>query len=537
MRTDLQILRATIGDATLALPERTGEWEGRFHLYQVQLPLPRYRGLPPVWKFAVVSGSEHPLSPQDREALLAEARELIRRHVHPTIPLVLVCEEPTVRLNDKLRFDGKNVFFVDEHTLPGGRDFPKHPRSAAFIAAVRSKLDARDLGTVFFDPYQPDKPASGWRFFGRRRELDRLLNSEENLFVVGSRRIGKTSLLNEAKERLRERGETVFAPGIQYLTTPEQVTEQILLDLSSRDVATAVRRKKIFNEELLASILKSLGSRRGRITLILDELGNLVMNNRREDWRMFGILRDFSQSGRLRVIMSGFQEFFIKQADDFTGPFVNFAGVMRLGGFQDQEIEELLVDPFRIWSRVDDGPALLRMVTAEVGRHPYFLQHLGQEVFRTLVESPRQEAQSIVEDLLRGSLEVFEPPIDVLFLKIRSAALRYLFLKRCHDAVESGVPVHQAELTDSWVENALSELGHLSTVSGRALLLDELQMRGLTVPTNATRSRQRVAAPVIYTFMKRSEDIGRYLAALARDIVHERKRLLRGPTDEAEVSA
>lgn len=537
MRTDLQILRAAIGDATLAPPERTEEWEGRFHLYQVQLPLPRYRGLPPVWKFAVVSGSEHPLSAQDREALLAEARELIRHHVHPTIPLVLVCEDPAVRLKDKLRFDGKNVFFVDEHTLPGSRDFPKHPRSAAFLAAVRSKLDAQDLGTVFFDPYQPDKPASGWRFFGRRRELDRLLNSEENLFVVGSRRIGKTSLLNEAKERLRERGETVFAPGIQYLTTPEQVTEQILLDLSSRDVATAVRRKKIFNEELLASILKSLGSRRGRITLILDELGNLIMNSRREDWRMFGILRDFSQSGRLRVIMSGFQEFFIKQADDFTGPFVNFAGVIRLGGFQDPEIEELLVDPLRIWSRVDDGPALLRMVTAEVGRHPYFLQHLGQEVFRTLVESPRQEAQSIVEDLLRGSLEVFEPPIDVLFLKIRSAALRYLFLKRCHDAAESGLPVHQAELTDGWVESALSALGHPSTVSGRALLLDELQMRGLTVPTNATRSRQRVAVPIIYTFMKRSEDIGRYLAALARDIVHERKRLLHGPTNEAEVNA
>src|ERR1700710_1288224 len=107
MRTDLQILRAAIGDATLGLPERMGEWEGFFRLYQVQLPLPRYRGLPPVWNFAVASSPARPLAVQEREEFLAEARELIRKNLHPFTPLVLVCDDQAIRLNDKLRFDGK----------------------------------------------------------------------------------------------------------------------------------------------------------------------------------------------------------------------------------------------------------------------------------------------------------------------------------------------------------------------------------------------------------------------------------------------
>ena len=536
MRTDLQILRAAIGDNSLALPDPQETGVGRFRLYQVPLPLPRYRGLPPIWNFAVTNRSEQPLSAQQRDAIVADARELIRKNLHPTIPLVLVSEDPAVRLSD-LRFDHKNVFFVDESMLPSAKDFPKHARSAAFIAAVKSKLDARDLATLLFDPYQPEKPASGWRFFGRRRELERLVHSDENLFLVGSRKIGKTSLLNETRERLRERGEAVYVPNIQFLNSAEKVIEAIILALSARETAAAIRRAKALNDDLLANVLRKLSARSGRVTLILDELGNIIFNNRKQDWRLFGILREFSHSGKLRVIMSGFQEFFVKQADDFSSPFVNFAGVLRLGGFQDSEIEELLVEPLKIWGRVEDGDALLHLVSAEVGRHPYLLQYLGQAVFLAMFEKHKYEAQSIVKDLLRGPLDVFQPPIEALFLKIRSAAVRYLFLKRCHDASAAGLPVHQAELTDEWVEKELTAIGFSSTVYGRSLLLDDLQLRGLTVPANATGSRQRIAVPVIYSFMKRSEDIDRYLAALVRDVGYEKKRLLSLPAEEAEVRA
>jgi hypothetical protein len=190
VRTDVQILRAAIGDASLDLPERLEDKEsGRFRFYCVQLPLPRYRGLPPVWHFAVASSLDRPLNPREAETLLDEARHLIRKNVHAatgnsaTKPLVLVCDDPGVRLNDKLRFDDKNVFFIDEPMLPSSKNYPRHPRTAPFISAVLNKLDARDLGTLLFEPYQPEKPAQGWRFFGRRRELESVSKSRARQFT------------------------------------------------------------------------------------------------------------------------------------------------------------------------------------------------------------------------------------------------------------------------------------------------------------------------------------------------------------------
>lgn len=531
MRSDKQILQAAIGDDQLNRFERLQAREvGRFRVYRIHLPQPRYRGLPPVWHFAVASRPEQRIELRKVEE---EARELIDKNLDGRTPLVLVCEDPAVRLSDRFLLDGESVFFIDEPMLPKGRELPRHPRSAAFVRAVRNRLDAQDLATMLFEPYQTDRPVTGWRFFGRRRELERLLYSEENVFVAGARKIGKTSLLNETKERLIERGEAVYAPVVQHLNSAERVVEAILQSLSARDASAAVRRSRALNEELLSTVLRRLSSQHGRVTLILDELGNVIFNTRKMDWRVFGILREFSQSGRLRVIMSGFQEFFIKQADDFSGPFVNFAGVMRLGGFDDPEIEELLIDPLKLWGRVDDGAALLRLVTSEVGRHPYILGYLGQAVFRRMFENPDQEAQSIVRSLLRGSgLEVFFPPVEVLFLDIESAAARYVFLRRCHEAARARTSLHQAELTDEWVEDALSSIGCPSTQSGRRLLLDEFQMRGLTSPVNITGSRQRIAVPIIYSVMTASEDVDRYLASLAKDISYEKGRLLRGAASD-----
>jgi hypothetical protein len=538
MRTDLQILRAAIGDASLTDVEHDERCEiGAMRFYRVKLPLPRYRGLPPVWHFAIAArGSGSPMSVDE---LLQEARELIRKNVTDATPLVLVCEYENVRLADHLRYDGKNVFFVDAHALPGAKHLPTEPRSAPFVQAVRRKLDAKDLATICFNPYQPDGPVTGWKFFGRKRELERLVDSEENVFVIGARKIGKTSLLNEAKTRLIARGETVYMPNIQFMETPEQVVTAIIHALSARDLEAAKRRSKALSEELLATVLRQASGLHRRVTLILDEFGNVVFNSRKQDWRAFGILRAFSHAGTLRVIMSGFQEFSIKQSEDFSGPLVNLAGEMKLGGFGDGEIEELLIEPLKIWGQVRDGKALLRMITAQIGRHPCLLQYLGQSVFKTMFEMGNKDAETIVSSLLRGAgLSDLAAPIDMLFLKIRSAASRYLFLKCCQDAECENLPLHQAELSSESIERHLRALGYASTVSGRGLLLDDLQLRGLTVPANASGSRQRIAAPIVYVFLKASEpDFEYLLKSLAGEIIYERARLMHGVPEEAERGA
>ena len=67
-----------------------------------------------------------------------------------------------------------------------------------------NQLTRQSFSALMFSPYSRNRPAFGWRFFGRKKELDLLLESEESFFVVGGRRMGKTSLLRELERRMKQ---------------------------------------------------------------------------------------------------------------------------------------------------------------------------------------------------------------------------------------------------------------------------------------------------------------------------------------------
>ena len=81
------------------------------------------------------------------------------------------------------------------------------------IYAAESLLDkkrtlvgslARSVGRYALSPYTVGSPAYGSRFFGRNHPLLRMIGGRTrgNYVIVGSRRIGKTSLLREIRHRL-----------------------------------------------------------------------------------------------------------------------------------------------------------------------------------------------------------------------------------------------------------------------------------------------------------------------------------------------
>ena len=120
------------------------------------------------------------------------------------VPLVLLSDDPAVPVANKLRWEDKAVFFIQGHNLPASGDVPAQLRNAPIMRAVREKLDHKQINALFFEPYSPGEPVEGWRFFGRRAELDRIVNTTQSFVVVGPRRIGKTSLLKELARRLTD---------------------------------------------------------------------------------------------------------------------------------------------------------------------------------------------------------------------------------------------------------------------------------------------------------------------------------------------
>jgi hypothetical protein len=92
---------------------------------------------------------------------------------------------------------------------------------------LRSRLGERDL-------YRTQNPVSGFDFFGRAallRNLSASINGDENVAILGLRRSGKTSVLQELRRQLRPRG--VVMPIADFQMLEDQSAEELVNSIAS----------------------------------------------------------------------------------------------------------------------------------------------------------------------------------------------------------------------------------------------------------------------------------------------------------------
>lgn len=515
MRSDLQLIRMGLGDPEFSVLRRQEDREAGvyFRCYRVSLTSQRYRGFPDEWQFAVHSQPESKTTPLRRDEILDEARALVQKMLpsespaHLQHPLVLISDDPDVMLSDALRYRDKKVFFIDALRLQSGP--PPEGQSLRFtplVAAVRNKLNNDELSKLLFLPYEnPGRPATGWRFFGRRSEVDKLVNSSANYFVLGVRRIGKTSLLQEAARRLRKQGRNVIFVPCQNRQRPAEVIDALLRELDASKLYQLTRRgiqiTEVLGDTLLSNVLRQMVRDNPGTVLIFDEMGNAINNNPKDDWLFAGTLRDYSQSHDLRIIMSGWQEFTLKWGQ-FEGPFVNFGSTIRLRGFDNAEVEEFVVDALGAWGQVRDKHELRRLVTSYVGRHPFLLLYFGSALFNRLLDERNSETDvlELAKKLLTDELQTTFADVvqEVFYTNMASRILRYVFLRRCVEAEREQSQLAEADISEEWVGRVLAELGHPKNMDERRSILEQLEMHGLVEPRSERRDRYHIVAPVVY---------------------------------------
>lgn len=528
MRSAELLIQSILGDPGFDLFEEDRERErGAFQVYRVTLCTPRYRGFPDTWVFAICLAAEGAPRENRVREVSEEARSIIRRHrKESSLPLLLVSDDPAVRLaGGMLRLEeGDKVFVIDGRSVTNVDPQRQSLRFTPLVKAIRARLDKKELSRLMFRPYEPNDPAEGWRFFGRRKELDQLVNSSSNYWVIGARKVGKTSLLREAKRMLEERGEKVIDIPCQYYSRPAQLVGEIVRAIEPKLMDMVNRRHTRLGEPLLAAGLRSLLRRFQSVTLILDEVGQVISNNPQDDWVFMGTLREFSHRGNLRVFMSGYQEVYLKQSE-FESPFVNFATTLELVGFTDAEIEECILDPLSVWGSINDKGKLVRLITSRVGRNPLLLQYLGAALFERVFEDTRSIDVLATHLIEQDPLPTFRPAVREIFDRnTPSPVERYLFCRRCWDAEQAQQRLDQVELSDPWVEETLARLGMETTYEDRRRCLERMDLKGLTEEVDFSRTRHRIAAPIIYTCLRRSEPMAEFLETLERDIRREASR-------------
>lgn len=161
----------------------------------------------------------------------------------------------------------------------------------SLITLLRNHIYARDL-------FYLTTPVHGANFFGRRTLLQSLRDDVFNQRVsgvFGLRKSGKTSILMQLKEELREdRVVTVLMDLEAFPSPPQDPTDDILADLRRRLIAE-LKARKLRTQELselaewpsilafknaLQTLLKRLARDGDRVLLMLDEIEYLTPSDR-----------------------------------------------------------------------------------------------------------------------------------------------------------------------------------------------------------------------------------------------------------------
>ena len=353
MKSTLHLVRMALGNPGLRAIEPYTKTEfSYFDIYKVKLPLPDFNGVPPDWVFAALRRTPTGAGPADRGKVFEEAESII-----DTIPrsqnVVLVSDDPKMHLGDEFGNHQRYIYCLDALELPPDEDYVAPPRFAPFVLAVRRRLKTNPISALNVSPYRRGRPVSGWQFFGRKKQLDQILRPGDNYVVVGARRVGKTSLMQEAARRLREEGESAYYIDVQNCRTPSDAINEILRVLSPRDLASSIKHHEALGEPILSNVLRRMTTGHNRTTIFLDELGNVISSLPKEDWSFLGVLRKYGQQseGRFRFVISCFQEIFLRQQREFTGPLINLAHTLRLGLFRKEEIEQFVLGPLEFCAR------------------------------------------------------------------------------------------------------------------------------------------------------------------------------------------
>jgi hypothetical protein len=238
------------------------------------------------------------------------------------------------------------------------------------------------------NPYVVGQWVRGERFYGRVELIDEILNGPRNsLWVLGTRRIGKTSLLKQLEHLTSSDGQE-FVPifwDFQGADNPGELSltfSDALLDAEDRLDAIGIEVSDFKGEDLFASMAtlrRTLRSQHRSLLLLCDEVEELL-NLHRQDSALLRKLRRAmqSQDGVRSVLTSSIRLCELAEQRGDTSPFLHgFSPPLYISGLSADEALALVrqnkslsrsrpeideEDASEICRRCDNHPYLIQLV-------------------------------------------------------------------------------------------------------------------------------------------------------------------------------
>ena len=297
---------------------------------------------------------------------------------------------------------GENLVFIDTCAQRAVLQSPGLGRSPThcLLDTVCAQLPISVLA-----PYEITSPVTGSRFFGREFEIRKLLQKADSNFAIsGIRRIGKTSLLQEVRRRMREierlsqdrqrvTGRPFAFLDCSGVRSQEEFIQEIVRQLDPRELSRLHLKDYAF---YFPNFLKLMSKRwRGRIPIFLDEVDELLQMDR--DHQLLKMLRAASNGGWCRLIMAGFRHL-QRAMNDISSPLHNFVQPLRLAEFGSQEADDLITIPLiNLRVRFENQSQIVKRIYNESAGQPNIIQHYCLIIMNEL---DRSEKRTVNEGML-----------------------------------------------------------------------------------------------------------------------------------------
>ena len=276
-----------------------------------------------------------------------------------------------------------------------------------------------------FNPYISGEPVrQPAMFFGRDELLRRIFNAlhQNSIMIHGQRRMGKTTLLYQLAERLRQADdpEWAFIPVYMDLEGTSQsrffyalmdaiwgALQAYALDNPPRLEFVESMPEDYTDREFTAdlrlaldSVIEAVAPRKARVILLLDEM-DVVSGYHTVVQQQLRRIFMSPLAANLGAVVAGIQ--ISKTWDRLESPWSNMFNEIPLELFTDEQARELLVEPVRGVYEWD--PAAIEFVAQQSEGYPHRLQQYALEAVNQMLAANRQQ---ITLDDVQAAHEIIE---------------------------------------------------------------------------------------------------------------------------------
>jgi len=233
---------------------------------------------------------------------------------------------------------------------------------------------SRQMDLSSISPFIVNGPVPPQMFFGRDREIRTLVDhaGRRNYAIVGNRKIGKTSLLNQIESRINHQG------GIRLLRMDCQSVREAAVFYAKLQQISGMQAD-ISSPAALAAALRVLRTQSDQpLVLILDEVDDLLKAEKDRDEPVLSVMRELANEQTCWFIFCG-SKILIRQLRDSESALFNFPETLALAYLSREEMDEVITRPLEtLGIQMDDASAVLDAAWALTSGHPNLTQFVGE---------------------------------------------------------------------------------------------------------------------------------------------------------------